>query len=324
MQDEHRDRDHRDDDSAKGGEAGGGVQPPPAAPEAVLDGAEKKIGRERQERRRNGAGQDQRIVVHPKTAEDIAAEAAGVDRRRDRRGADRDHRRDANARNDNAEGQRHLDLQEQLPVGHAESPARLADRRIDAVDAGEGVADDRQERVERERRDRRARADAADNADMKQINIEGNQKAEQREARHRLHDVGEAEDRLAERGTARERDAERHADENRDAGRYGDEKKVPERELNDPGAGGGEKMPEIHGAAATSSTSRRHETNATPSGSRDARKSAGRPSSTTRPSFSSAMREASRNASPTSCVTKAIVFRAGAAASGIPPVSRAA
>ena len=139
-------------------------------------------------------------------------------------GADTDHRGDAHPGDDHTQGERQLDLKQQLAVGHAHAAAGVADCRIDVADAGKSIANNRQERVQHQCHDRRPRADAADDLDVKQINIERNQKSEQREARHGLHDVGKTEHWLTEARLASQKDAEGHADQNRDAGRNCDEK----------------------------------------------------------------------------------------------------
>ena len=190
----------------------------------ALDVAERQIRAHGDQRRRHRAGQDQCVVVGAQAAKNIAAQPAGIDRRGNRRGADADHRGDAHPGDNHAEGERQLDLKQQLAVGHAHAAAGVADRRIDVADAGKSIANNRQERVQHQCHDRRPRADAADDLDVKQINIERNQKSEQREARHGLHDVGETEHWLTEARLASQKDAEGHADQNRDAGRNCDEK----------------------------------------------------------------------------------------------------
>ena len=78
----------------------------------------------------------------------------------DRRDADADHRRQADAGEDDAGGERQLDAPQKLAVGHAHAAPGLADARGRRRDADDGVPQDRQQRVERERHERRARADA--------------------------------------------------------------------------------------------------------------------------------------------------------------------
>jgi hypothetical protein len=116
-------------------------------------------------------------------------------------------------------------LEKQLAIGHPHASASLPNGRIHAVDSREGVADDREQRVKHERNDRSPRADTAHYFNVKEIEIEGNQKTKQRQARHRLHDVGDPEDGLAQTWLSGEQDPQRHADENGDAcGNYHEEK----------------------------------------------------------------------------------------------------
>ena len=87
------------------------------------------VERQRERRRRNRAGEDHRRIDHRQPAEDVLAEAAGADRRGDRRGADANDRRDADAGDDRRQRQRQLDLPEQLARRHAERRPRLDQRR---------------------------------------------------------------------------------------------------------------------------------------------------------------------------------------------------
>src|SRR5947209_5092162 len=82
--------------------------------------------------------------------EDLAAEAGLPDRRRECRGADRPHARRTNARGDHRRGERQLDLAEDLSAGHAHAACGLDGGRIDAAQAGDRVANDRQDRIERQ------------------------------------------------------------------------------------------------------------------------------------------------------------------------------
>ena len=91
---------------------------------------------------------------------------------------------------------------------HAERERRLRHPARDALQAGVGVANDRQQRVEKEREHRRHDADRADERD---------QEREQRERRNRLQQRDGAEhERLAAR-PAPGGDAERNADDERRA-----------------------------------------------------------------------------------------------------------
>ena len=69
-------------------------------------------------------GEDHGRIDHRQAAEDVLAEPAGADRRGDRRGADADHRRDADAGDDRRQRQRQLDLPQQLPRRHAQRRRR--------------------------------------------------------------------------------------------------------------------------------------------------------------------------------------------------------
>ena len=84
---------------------------------------------QREQRRRNGARQDDGRLDHRQAAKDVFAEAARADRRRDRRGAHADHRCDADPGDDRRQRQRQLDAAEQLARRHAERHAGFDERR---------------------------------------------------------------------------------------------------------------------------------------------------------------------------------------------------
>ena len=173
----------------------------------------RAVAAERQQRGRDRAGEDHRRIHHRQAAEDVVAEPAGADRRRNRRGADANHHRDAQARHDRRQRQRPLHLRSTCrgvrPIATAHSMTARH-----ALNAGDGAAQNRQDRVQRQRHQRRARADAADERQR-------DQESEQREARNGLRQVGERDDRLRDRRPPRREDAERNADRRRD--RRGDE-----------------------------------------------------------------------------------------------------
>src|SRR5581483_7383480 len=241
-------------------------------------------------------------------AKNVAPQPAGIDGRRDGRRADTDHRGHPHPGDDDAQGERQLDLKQQLAVGHAHAAAGIADRRIDAADAGERIANDRQERVERQRHDRGARADAADDLHMEKINIERYQKAEQRQARHRLHDVGETEHGSAERRLARENNAQRHADRNRDAGGDRNQKQVLEGERGQLARIAREELDQAQASLPLLWASWKHSAKARASGSAECSNAPGWSTRTSRPSLSRATRLASAKASAMSWVTKTMVF----------------
>ena len=70
---------------------------------------------------------------------------------------DADDRGDAHARDDRGERERNLDLAQQFARRHAHRDAGFADRSVDAGDADDRRADDRQERVQHEHHERRPR-----------------------------------------------------------------------------------------------------------------------------------------------------------------------
>ena len=81
---------------------------------------------------------------------------------------------------------------------------------------------------------------------MKQVDVQRNQKTEQRETRHRLHDVGEAENRFAERRLAGQKNSEGNANENRDTGRNHDQKQMLEGQRDELRAVARKKIQQSH------------------------------------------------------------------------------
>ena len=69
-------------------------------PDAPLQPGDRGVGRQRERRGRNGACQNRCRVDHRQPAEDVLAQAAGADGRRDRGSAHTNDRRDANAGDD--------------------------------------------------------------------------------------------------------------------------------------------------------------------------------------------------------------------------------
>src|SRR4030095_11599061 len=92
---------------------------------------------------------------------------------------------------------------------------------------------------------------AAENLYVKQVNVQRNQKTEQRETRHRLHDIGEAEDRFAERRLAGEKNSEGNADENRDTGRNHDQNNMLEGQSDQLRAVARKKIQQAHAGLPT-------------------------------------------------------------------------
>jgi hypothetical protein len=86
--------------------------------------------------------------------ENHVAQARAADRRRQRRRADRPYRGGADARDQHRQRERRLDQTQFLHRRHADGVRRLDHRGIDAVEAGDPVADDRQQRIERQREQR--------------------------------------------------------------------------------------------------------------------------------------------------------------------------
>ena len=264
-------------------------------------------------RRRNRAGQDHRRVDHRQAAEDVLAQAAGADRGRNRRGADADDCRDADAGHDRRQRQRQLDLPQQLPRRHAQRGPRLDERAVDRSHPRHRRADDRQQRVDDQHGDRDPRAEAADERQRQQ-------EPEHRQARDRLRHVGEPDERRAEAGPARREDAERNADRDGRGRRHGHQTRcwssrprnsarcaiqncrtlivrpAPPIALQAP--------PAQRVRASTSGCSI-----ARTCGSGLARDRLGTSSATSTPSARTPMREPSANASPMSWVTITIVLR---------------
>jgi hypothetical protein len=150
----------------------------------------------------------------PEAAKDVCAEAARADSRRDGRHPDRDHGRDAHARQYHVQRQRKLHLPQYLSLAHPHRDRRLADVFVHAFDARHGVANEGQQRVEHERDDGRARADAAEQRKR-------DEETKERETRHGLQHARDAEHGALQRRAPRDENAQRDADE--DGEHYRDE-----------------------------------------------------------------------------------------------------
>ena len=124
-----------------------------ASPSASVDD-------QRQDRRRDRARQDHPRIGQRQPGHDRIAESAGADQRRQRRGADVDHRRGADAGHDRRHRQRHPDVPPDLRRGHAQRAGGLDGVAIGLAQTGHRGPDDRVERVEEERHHRRHRPDA--------------------------------------------------------------------------------------------------------------------------------------------------------------------
>ena len=98
---------------------------------------QRAVEGEREQRRRDRAGEDHRRLDHRQAAEDVLAEPAGADRGRDRRGADADDRRDADAGDDRRQRERQLDAAESSWRGVMPSavPASTSDASIERMPA---------------------------------------------------------------------------------------------------------------------------------------------------------------------------------------------
>ncbi|MGY3657298.1 hypothetical protein ACVJ19_003961 [Bradyrhizobium sp. USDA 376] len=128
------------------------------------------------------------------------------------------HRGGADARHHHRQCQRQLDHDERLTRRHADALGGLDQRRIDAVEAGDAVAQHRQHRIERQRQHRRQKAERREgNAEPgeRDRRRQQQQRIEQREqckSRHGLHDAGEREQDAARRRTVACQDRKRQAD----------------------------------------------------------------------------------------------------------------
>ena len=186
---------------------------------AGLDQRQQLIDRERQHRGGEAAEQHEHPVLGLQSCKDVIAEAGLADRRRQRRGADHPHRRGADARHHHRQRQRQFHREQRLPRRHADALRGLQDRGIDALQAGDGVAQHRQHRIERQRQHRgqksergKAKAEPGQRQrrERQQQRIEQRQ---QRQSRHRLHDAGKPEQRAAHHRAVARDDRQRQADQ---------------------------------------------------------------------------------------------------------------
>ena len=97
-------------------------------------------------------------------------------------------------------------LPEKLAIGHAHAASGFDDGAIHALDAGVGVANERQQRVQREREDGEAVGTCADPG-------RGQKESEKREAGNGLDNVCAAEHRLFQHRPACDQNAERDSNQ---------------------------------------------------------------------------------------------------------------
>ena len=146
------------------------------------------VGRQRQDRRRQRAGENHRRVHHRQAAEDVVAQATGADGRGDGRRAHTNHHGDAQTRHDRWQRERPLDLPQDLARGQAHRDRALHHRGRHALQPGDGAAQYRQHRVHSQRQQGRACANTANERQR-------DQEPEQGQARYGLCEVREANDR---------------------------------------------------------------------------------------------------------------------------------
>ena len=126
---------------------------------------------------------------------------------------------------------------------HPHRDAGFANRRVDPGQARDRRPHDRQQPVQNQHDDGGTRADAADER-------HGQQEAEHRQARNRLHDVREADDRRAHPRPARGKHTERNADGDRRQRGHGHERHMLRQQRRQLGAmRRPEKKKPGHGAA---------------------------------------------------------------------------
>lgn len=187
---------------------------PAAVRDAALDQADERVGDERQPGGGDAARQHQRPVLRLQTREDHVAEAGLADRRRERRRADRPYRGGADAGDQHRQRERRFDQAQLLRGRHADRIRRLGNSGVDADEASDAVADDRQQRIERQRDQRRQEAERRDTAadHPRQPQQQRVEERKQRQRRDRLDQAGNPQDRGADPWTARGEDGERQAD----------------------------------------------------------------------------------------------------------------
>ena len=93
--------------------------------------SEHAVGEQRQDGRRQRAGEHDDRIDHREAAEDVIAKTAGANRRRDGCRPDTDDRRHTDTRQDGRRRQRQLDEAEDLARRHAHRHGALEDGAID-------------------------------------------------------------------------------------------------------------------------------------------------------------------------------------------------
>ncbi len=175
-----------------------------AVAQAVFDQRQQLIDRERQHRGGKAAEQHEHPVLGLQPGKNVIAEAGLADRRRQRRGADHPDRRGADPRHHDRQRQRQLDREQGLLRCHADALRRFQDRGVDALQAGDGVAQHRQHRIERQRQHGGQETEGGkSNSEPRQRQRRERQQQrieqrQQRQPRHRLHDAGKPEQRAAQ------------------------------------------------------------------------------------------------------------------------------
>ncbi|MGY3425595.1 hypothetical protein ACVWZW_006099 [Bradyrhizobium sp. F1.13.4] len=176
------------------------------------------IDGERQQGRGKAAEQHEHPVLGLEPGKDVIAEAGLPDRGRQRRGADHPHCGGTDASHHHRESQRQFDHHQRLRCGHSDALRGLDQRGIDAVEAGDAIAQHWQHRIERQRQHRRQEAESGEGdaePGQRYGGREQQERIEQREQRqsgHRLHDAGEREHHGARRGAVAGQDRQRQAD----------------------------------------------------------------------------------------------------------------
>ena len=190
-----------------------------AVAQAALDQRQQLIDQQRQHRGGKAAEQHEHPVLGLQAGKNVIAEAGLADRRRQRRGADHPDRGGADARHHHRQRQRQFDREQRLPRRHADALRRFQDCGLDALQAGDGVAQHRQHRIERERQHRGQESEGGEakaeprQRQRRQRQQQRIEQRQQRQPRHRLHDAGEPEQRPAQHRPVPRQDREGQADQ---------------------------------------------------------------------------------------------------------------
>src|SRR5580765_1655601 len=122
--------------------------------QTVFDPAQRCVDEQRQCGGGDCAHQNDLVVDHAETAENVFPQATSAQRRGNSCESNRDHGSDPNAGNNESQGKRQLDAKQQLTIRHAHTAARFNDRGIYTFDASVRIANQRQQRVKRESQNR--------------------------------------------------------------------------------------------------------------------------------------------------------------------------